>query len=83
VAVDGGCPFNGDKGFHRSSLRAHMGYLAAKHGRAPAGSTTQLACAGNGIELAWNRRFLPEGHAVIDTVERDRLVLGRISAKVR
>ncbi|CAA0128235.1 UDP-glucose 6-dehydrogenase [Mycolicibacterium vanbaalenii] len=36
----------------------------------------ELAPAGADVELAWNPEFLREGHAIKDTLEPDRLVLG-------
>jgi UDPglucose 6-dehydrogenase len=36
----------------------------------------QLSPAGNDLELAWNPEFLREGHAIKDTLEPDRLVVG-------
>jgi UDPglucose 6-dehydrogenase len=36
----------------------------------------QLSPAGDDLELAWNPEFLREGHAIKDTLEPDRLVLG-------
>ena len=40
----------------------------------------ELAPVGADAELAWNPEFLREGHAVQDTLEPDRLVLGVASA---
>ena len=40
----------------------------------------ELAPVGTDAELAWNPEFLREGHAVKDTLEPDRLVLGVTSA---
>jgi UDPglucose 6-dehydrogenase len=36
----------------------------------------QLSPIGGDVELAWNPEFLREGHAIKDTLEPDRLVLG-------
>ena len=37
---------------------------------------TELAPAGDAVELAWNPEFLREGYAVDDTMKPDRLVFG-------
>jgi UDPglucose 6-dehydrogenase len=36
----------------------------------------QLSPGGDGVELAWNPEFIREGHAIEDTLQPDRLVLG-------
>lgn len=36
----------------------------------------ELSPAGSDVELAWNPEFLREGHAIHDTLEPDRLVVG-------
>ena len=54
----------------------------------PMGTAQRLAAelrrsapAGGDVELAWNPEFLREGHAVRDTMQPDRLVLGVQSAR--
>lgn len=42
-----------------------------------------LAPAGVDVEVAWNPEFLREGHAVADTLEPDRIVLGIQQDSVR
>ena len=49
----------------------------------PVGTAVQLrdrlrraAPAGNAVDVAWNPEFLREGHAVVDSVRPERLVLG-------
>jgi UDPglucose 6-dehydrogenase len=41
----------------------------------------RLAPAGEGVELCWNPEFLREGHAVKDTLNPDRIVVGVASSQ--
>jgi UDPglucose 6-dehydrogenase len=56
----------------------------------PVGTAARLAAvlaaeapAGDTVELAWNPEFLREGHAIEDTLQPSRLVLGVGSARAR
>ncbi|MEV4436678.1 UDP-glucose/GDP-mannose dehydrogenase family protein [Streptomyces sp. NPDC049555] len=68
-----------------ASLAPHLRRPALVVGKStvPVGSAarlartlTELAPAGNDVELAWNPEFLREGFAVQDTLHPDRIVVG-------
>lgn len=59
------------------------GDLVVGKSTVPVGTAARLAelVARRGAELAWNPEFLREGHAVMDTIEPDRLVYGVTSQR--
>lgn len=59
------------------------GDLVVGKSTVPVGTAARLAelVARQGAELAWNPEFLREGHAVMDTIEPDRLVYGVTSQR--
>ena len=61
---------------HRPTLVVGKSTVPVGTAERLAARMAEIAPAGDGVELAWNPEFLREGHAVVDTLRPDRLVLG-------